>query len=160
MAKKSEFRPDLNIFDVSRTDPGWIYLVTHGELLKVGKTKDPDRRLGREAKTWLPDLKILGVKPFWNISFVERSLHVSLVRYWYDREWYKIDDKNDYELIVGDFLDFYDEDKDMNSVNFIYWMNVTGMADFCHELHNQRLTLPKFRKQESDVRKLRDSEIK
>ena len=134
-------------------DPGWVYMIASGKLIKIGKTNNPNRRLGNEAKTWLPDIQIIGVKPFWNMSFVERSLHIALVRYWYRGEWYNISDTDDYELIVGGFKNFYEEDKDMNSVDFIYWMNETGMAEFCNEICHRRLTLPRFQRQESIVKK-------
>jgi hypothetical protein len=153
MMDRSEFRPDLTVFGVTRGDPGWIYFVRHKDLLKVGKTKNPRRRLTRDAKTWLPDLEVVGCKPFWNITFVERCLHVALVRYWYDGEWYKITDKDDRDFYIEGFLEFYEKDPDMNSVDFIYWMNGSGMAEFCHELCAQKLTLPQFQRQESGVKK-------
>ncbi len=89
---RSDFRPDLKIFGVSKIDPGWVYLVKNGELLKLGKTKNPKKRLECDAKTWLPDMEIIAVKPFWGMSFVERRLHTALADYWYDGEWYKIED--------------------------------------------------------------------
>lgn len=151
--EQTKLRPNPEIFGVPRREPGWIYLVQHNELFKIGKTSDPNRRLQRDAKTWLPDLQIIGAKPFWNVSFVERSLHVGLARNWYAGEWYRFDDPPDVEFFVEGFLEFYDDDRDWKSVDFIYWMNSSGMAEFCHELVEQRLTLPAFQRQESDCRK-------
>jgi hypothetical protein len=31
-------------------DPGWLYVLKNGDLFKVGKTTDPERRV-REART-------------------------------------------------------------------------------------------------------------
>ena len=106
MTKRSEFRPNLKIFGVQKTDPGWIYLVENQDFLKVGKTNNPVRRLEREAKTWLPDLTIVGAKPFWNVLRVERLIHEALSRYWYSREWYKICDKDEHDFVVNGFWNF------------------------------------------------------
>ena len=58
MEKMSEFRPNLIIFGTPRKDPGWIYMIKNDDLTKLGKTKNPRRRLLRDAKTWLPDMEI------------------------------------------------------------------------------------------------------
>lgn len=80
MADKSDFRPDLKIFGVGKRP--WMDLrFDHGELLRIGKTTNPEKRLKCDAKTWLPDMTVLGVKPFWNIGSVDRSLHIGLARY-------------------------------------------------------------------------------
>ena len=150
---QTRFRPNLEIFGVERRDPGWVYVVQSGELFKIGKTSNPQKRLQREAKTWLPDLRIIGIKPFWNISFIERSLHIGLARNWYAGEWYKFDDIDDWEFFSEGFSEFYDDDKDWNSVDFIYWMNSSGMAEFCNELAGQGMTLPAFQREESDCKK-------
>ena len=157
MLDRSNFRPNLDIFGVLRRDPGWVYLVKNGELLKIGKTTNPENRLNRDAKTWLPDLELVAIKPFWNIGFIERSLHVAWVRHWYEGEWYRIQDQHDYDFLVKGFREFDDHDRDMNSVDFIYWMNGSGMSEYCMELSRQRLTLPKFRQQESVVTKIQTS---
>jgi hypothetical protein len=38
---------------------------------------------------------------------------------------------------------------DRNSVDFIYWFNGEGMAEFLIEQASQKLSLPRFQKQES-----------
>ncbi len=154
----SKFRPNLKIFGVREEDPVWIYLVKHGDLLKIGKSTNPRKRIN-DAMTWLPDLEVIGIRPFWDVSFIERSLHTALCRNWYKGEWYKITDKDDYESFVGEFLEFYEEDRDMNSVDFIYWMNSSGMSEFKIEQYNQKLTLRKFQKQESDAQKKTDLSV-
>lgn len=47
------------------------------------------------------------------------------------------------------FTAFSDEDPDRNSVDFIYWFNGDGMAEFLMEQASQKLSLPKFQRQES-----------
>jgi hypothetical protein len=132
MTDRSSFRPNLSIFGVRRIDPGWIYLIKSAELLKVGKTKNLERRI-REAKTWIPDLEIIGVKPFWEISYIERTLQIGLAQNWHAGEWFSFSEKLDYELITEGFREFYDKDKDMNSVDFIYWYNDIGLGDIAAE---------------------------
>src|SRR5215510_12740181 len=103
MAEKfSSFRPDLDIFGVQRSDPGWLYVVKNGSLFKVGKTTNPDRRLFKDAKTWLPDMQIVGVKPFWGIRYLERTLHSGLANHWYSGEWHRFPDDN-YDWFFEDF---------------------------------------------------------
>lgn len=56
-----------------QVDAGWLYILRNNDLLKIGKTKNPKRRL-REACTWLPDGELVGVEPFWCIHEFERTL--------------------------------------------------------------------------------------
>lgn len=149
MLDRSPFRPNLDIFGIPRLDPGWLYVVQSGDLIKIGKTTNPEQRLKRDAKTWLPDLEIIGIKPFWNISRLERMLHVALVENWHKGEWYKFYFPADYEFITEGFSGFYNDDRDMNSVDFIYWYNGSGMAEWAIENENRGLTLPKWRRSES-----------
>ena len=142
--KRSSFRPNLDIFGVPRIDPGWIYIFKNADLLKVGKTNDPSRRI-REARTWLPDMQIVGVKPFWNVSHLERTLHEGCASFWHAGEWFRVDDPNDYELLIEGFSEFYDEDRDMNSVDFIYWWNSSGFAEFSIERCRQNMSLKKWK---------------
>jgi hypothetical protein len=137
MADQSTFRPNLDIFGVPRRDPGWIYIIKSGELLKVGKTKNPKRRIFSEARTWLPDLEVVGIKPFWNVGYIERTLQAGCSQYWHAGEWFLIQDKDDYATIIEGFREFYDQDRDMNSVDFIYWINGSGMAEIVYELRRQ-----------------------
>ncbi len=107
----------------------------------------------KAAKTWLPDMKIHGHKPFWNISHIERCLHVGFSIGWYAGEWFSFEDSNDRDLLLEGFAEFSDNDKDKNSINFIYWFNNNGMTEFIMEQNEQHLSLPKFLKQESWNRK-------
>ena len=145
---KSEFRPNLDIFGVPRKNPGWIYLIQNGELYKIGKTKNPQKRLYHEAKTWLPDMKILALKPFWNISFVENTLHTAFTWNWHAGEWFRFESDEIRDLLIHGLQDFWDEDRDMNSVDFIYWVNGSGMSEFTMERSRQKLTLPAWHRVE------------
>src|ERR1700720_411252 len=99
MAEKwNKVRYKLEVFGVARHDPGWIYIFKNGDLLKVGKTTDPRQRV-KEARTWLPNINILGIKPFWNVSHIEQTLHEGCAPYWYAGEWFKFDFPNDCELL-------------------------------------------------------------
>ena len=150
---ENKFRYDLDVFGVKRINPGWIYCIKNGDLIKIGKTINPDRRLKRDAKTWLPDMEIIGAKPFWSYGDIERAILTALSRYWYKGEWYKITPQEDLDFFIEGFCEFYDDDRDSNSVDFIYWMNSSGFAEFTLERSRQEKTLPKFLKQESDVKK-------
>lgn len=81
-------------------------------------------------------------------------LHVGFVRNWYAGEWFKFDDEPELlELLIDGFTAFTDDNPDKNSVDFIYWFNGDGMAEFAMEMASQKLTLPRFRNQESSEKK-------
>ena len=145
MDKWSEFRPNLDIFGVRRNDAGWLYLMKSGDLFKIGKTKNPKRRI-RDARTWIPDIEIIAMKPFWNISRLERMLHEGLADQWHKGEWFKFADASYHDFVVDGFLDFYSEDRDINSVDFIYWYNGSGMMEFAIERDARRVSLKKFQR--------------
>lgn len=136
---------NLDIFGVSRSDPGWLYLMKNGDLFKIGKTKKPSRRT-RDAKTWLPDVEVLAMKPFWNISELERMLHEGLADCWHEGEWFRFRDAKSVEFLIEGFQGFYEKDRDTNSVDFIYWYNSSGMPDFQMERDHRRLSLRKFQR--------------
>jgi hypothetical protein len=138
----------IPVFGVPRRDPGSIYIVEDSNRFKIGKTKNASARF-KAAKTWLPNMKLHGCKPFWNVSEIERCLHVGFSIGWFAGEWFSFGDDNDRDLLLEGFLEFSDHDRDANSVDFIYWFNSNGMAEFVIEQNEQRLTLPKFLKQES-----------
>ena len=146
MTDRRRFRPNLDIFGVPRKDPGWVYIIKNGEILKVGKTKNPRRRVFGEAKTWLPELEIIGVKPFWNIGCVERMLHEGLAQFWYAGEWFHFPKNYYYEYLTEGFREFYDDDRDLNSVDFIYWFNGSGLEDVASERYRLRLSLSQWKR--------------
>lgn len=141
-------------FGVVLEDPGLIYLVQSGVRFKIGKTRSAKGRLAA-AKTWLPDIKVVGVKPFWNASWVERCLHEGFSRCWYAGEWFEPVDEGYRETLLEGFVAFSDHDRGRNSVDFIYWFNGEGMAEFVIERGRQGLSLRQFQQQESDVSKPR-----
>lgn len=139
----------MPVWQILRVDPGYIYIIEHHGQYKIGKTTRAKGRL-KTAKTWLPDMNLVGFKPFWGMSHHERQLHSGFASYWYHGEWYKFDGDDDaLELLLNGFTAFSDENPDRNSVNFIYWFNGDGMAEFLIEMDRQRLSLRKFQKQES-----------
>jgi hypothetical protein len=141
--KRSKFRPNLDIFGVPRLDPGWLYIVKDGQRFKVGKTKNPKRRL-LAARTWLPDLEVVGIKPFWNVGALERGLFAGLAQFWKSGEWHQFPDDT-YDFVFEDFANFYEEDRDMNSVDFIYWMHEFG--EILMEFSNRNISLRKWQRE-------------
>jgi hypothetical protein len=143
--KRSEFRPNLDTFGVPRLDPGWLYIAKDATRFKVGKTTNPKRRL-LEARTWLPNVELVGVKPFWNISALERQLHSGLAQFWVAGEWHEFPDDT-YDFLFEDFREFYDEDRDMNSVDFIYWIGSSGMGELLMEHSSRKISLRKWQRE-------------
>jgi hypothetical protein len=142
----------MPVWQVRRVDPGYLYVIEDKGRVKIGRTRSTKERL-KAAKTWLPDMQLIGFKPFWSISDKERLLHVGLSRFWYAGEWFSLEGEDEMrEWFVDNFTAFSDEDPDMNSVNFIYWCH-DGMLEFQIEMDRQNLTLPKFQRQVSDVQK-------
>lgn len=146
-----EGQPWIRYFGVSPEDPGYIYIIESNDRFKIGRTKSREQRF-RAAKTWLPDMKLIGIKPFWNVRSVERCLHEGFARCWYGGEWFELLDEGYRETLLDAFAWFSDSDRDRNSVDFVYWFNSDGMSEFVIERSKQRITLPKFLRQESDVR--------
>ncbi|MFM8607058.1 MAG: GIY-YIG nuclease family protein [Hyphomicrobiales bacterium] len=143
----------IPVWNLNRVDPGYIYLIKHRTLYKIGKTTRTKDRI-RSARTWLPDIKVIGIKPFWDVSHHERQLHNGFCRYWYFGEWYKFgNDHYARDLLIRGFKAFSDDLPDQNSINFIYWVNGSGIGDFLIERTNQNLKLRQFQKQESGYQK-------
>lgn len=69
------------------SDPGYIYLLKDRGRYKVGRTKSPEHRL-RVARTWIPDIEVIGMKPFWFHSEIESYVHVGLEKFSYKGEWF------------------------------------------------------------------------
>jgi hypothetical protein len=144
MHQPSESLTNLDHFGVPRLDPGWIYAVKSGSFIKVGKTTDPQRRLLGEARTWSPDhLDIIGVKPFWNISRLEYSLHSALAEHWHRGEWHKFNEVYWMNFFIEAFQEFNDgiEYRDRNSVDFAYWMQGTNYAEIVDMQCESQLSL-------------------
>jgi hypothetical protein len=142
----------LGSYGVPQRDPGWIYAVrAEADVIKIGMTTDPKRRLLREASTWSPrELEIVAVKPFWNIRRAERTLHTALAEHWIRGEWHKFQDPYWLNFFVDGICHFDDDDRDLNSVNFIYWMNSTNFAELVRDRIAHKMTLSKWRECRGD----------
>jgi hypothetical protein len=120
-----------------------------GELFKIGKTKNPKRRI-RDALTWSPDIEVIAMKPFWNIGVLERMIHEGLSDCWHKGEWFKFIDDDMRDFMVDGLCGFYEKDRDRNSVNFIYWYNGSGMVEFQMERDSRRVSLRRFQRDLAD----------
>ena len=145
----SEFRPEkwIGNFGVEVDSPGWLYVLSTSTRLKIGRTTNFESRL-KTAKTWVPEISVIGVKPFWHSAHIERTLHIALSYYWVDREWFDFGDNEFREYFIETYLEFCDHDINRNSVDFIYWMNSTGMSEFTLEFSRQGVTLPEWRRRD------------
>jgi hypothetical protein len=119
---------------------------------KIGRSKSKSARI-KAAKTWLPDMKVIGIKPFWNITKIEKNLHEGFSRCWYVGEWFELIDEGYHDVLLEGFAAFSDTDRDKNSRDFVYWFNGDGMAESVIERYSQGITLQKFLRQESDVKR-------
>ncbi len=106
----------LKIFGVVPNDPGYIYVIRSGPRLKIGCSKSKKSRL-REAKTWLPDGEVIGIKPFWNHRELEKYLQLGLAMFWYKGEWYEFEGDEFEEHFLDEFKAFNDFDINRNSIN-------------------------------------------
>ncbi|MFB9343705.1 GIY-YIG nuclease family protein [Aminobacter aganoensis] len=148
--KITDFQPEpwVRNFDVHTSDPGWLYVLKSGSRLKIGTTTDFNSRF-RTARTWIPDIQVVGVKPFWECIHLERILHIALSDYWIGGEWFNFDRDEFEQYFLETFCEFYDKDINRNSVEFTYWMNSTGMSEFTIEYSRRGVSLPEWRRQEN-----------
>lgn len=148
--KVADFQPEpwIQNFGVRAGGPGWLYVLKSGTRLKIGKTKNFEGRF-RTARTWIPDIEVIGVKPFWRVAAAERTLHIALTDYWVGGEWFNFDGDEFAEYFIETFCEFYNNDINRNSVDFIYWMNSTGMSEFTLEYGQCGVSLPEWRRQEA-----------
>lgn len=144
------FQPSTSLknFGVSSGDPGYIYIIRSGSRLKIGRSTDRASRL-RQAKTWLPDGEIVGIKPFWNHQTVERYLQVGLSMFWYKGEWFDFNGDPFEETFVSEFGSFDNFDINRNSIEFIYFMNSSGMSEYTLELSTRNSSKLRFQREES-----------
>jgi hypothetical protein len=91
-------------------------------------------------------MELIGVKPFWNISALERELHSGIATFWHAGEWHRFPDDT-HDWLFEDFQGFYDEDRDMNSVDFIYWINGSGMAELLMEQYSRQISLRQWQRE-------------
>ena len=126
-------------------DAGWLYMLKHADLIKVGKTKDPKRRL-REAQTWLPDCELIGIKPFWKIHDFERTLLCGIANYWHEGEWHRFPEGSAGDFLTEGFQSFSDQDRNKNTFEFNYWIGGSGMGEVVMEQNHRRVTLRRFQR--------------
>jgi hypothetical protein len=127
-------------------NPGWLYILRNGELLKIGKTTRPMRRF-REAQTWLPDGEVIGMKPFWCIHKFERTLLCGIANHWYQGEWHKFPDSTWSEFLIDGFRMFDDHDRNKNTVDFGYWIGGSGMGEVIMEQNRRRISLRRWQRE-------------
>ncbi|WP_428411594.1 GIY-YIG nuclease family protein [Pararhizobium sp.] len=144
------FQPSKSLgnFGISFGDPGYIYVIRSGSRLKIGRSTNRTSRL-RQAKTWLPDGEILGVKPFWNHQAVERYIQLGLAMFWYKGEWYDFKGDEFEESFIDEFIAFDDTDINRNSIDFIYFMNSSGMSEYTLEFSTRKSSKLRFQREES-----------
>lgn len=152
MPTEHESKLDLGIFGVRPMDPGFVYVLENQGRFKVGRTTDRATRL-KDARTWLPDMNVIGIKPFWNHRQIERSLHQGFAHCWYAGEWFEMLDDDYRRVLVEGFEAFSDTDRDRNSADFIYWMNSDGMSEMVIERSRLGVSVGRFLKDVSSVRR-------
>lgn len=127
-------------------DPGWLYILRNDDLFKIGKTAHPQRRM-QEARTWLPDGKVIGIKPFWSIHQFERTLLCGLANHWFEGEWHRFPDVNWSSFLVDGFRQFDDHDRNKNTVDFGYWISGSGMGEVVMEQTHRRISLRRWQRE-------------
>lgn len=138
-------------FGVPREDPGFIYFLRSGKYFKIGRSSNPIQRL-KPARTWNPEIEIIGIKPFWQHKAAEFELHIGMARAWRRLEWFELPDES-YDWLLDEFTAFDDRNLDSNSINFTYMMNGTGMSEFTHEFSQSRFAKKGFLKAETTFEK-------
>jgi hypothetical protein len=121
-------------------DPGWLYIIQAGDLLKIGKTRQPQRRLAA-AKTWLPEADVIGIKPFWYIDQFERTLLCGIANFWLEGEWHRFPDETWSDFLTDGFRMFNDHNRNKNTVDFSYWIGGSGMGELIMEQNRRRVSL-------------------
>jgi len=74
------------------------------------------------------------------------GIHSGIANFWYSGEWHQFPDDT-YDWLFEDFRGFYDEDRDMNSVDSIYWINGSGMAELIIEQNRRRISLKRWQRE-------------
>ncbi|MDU0362484.1 hypothetical protein RWK44_18970 [Rhizobium sp. 25PS6] len=144
------FQPSayLGRFGVSADDPGYIYVIRSQSRWKIGRSTGKRDRL-RQARTWIPDGEVVGIKPFWNHRAVEKYLQLGLAMFWYKGEWYDFGDDEFEESFIEEFIAFDDVDISRNSIDFIYFMNSSGMSEYTFEFSQRKVSKASFQREES-----------
>jgi hypothetical protein len=98
-------------------------------------------------------MTLIEAKPFWNVDGLEKELHEGLAQWWYEGEWFHPGDDPYLENFLLNFRAFSDDEaqRDMNSVNFLYWMH--DMAEIAIERAYRGQKLRAFQRDVSEVKK-------
>ncbi len=101
-------------------------------------------------------MTLIGVKPFWMVDRFERDLHEGLAQWWYEGEWFHPGEDPYLEDLILNFRAFADDEaqRDVNSVNFLYWMH--DMAEISMERASRGQTLRAFQRDVSEGKKERN----
>lgn len=68
---------------------GYVYFIYHAGLVKIGRTKDWQRRF-RQFKTTIPFAQVLRVEPTQDMIALEKYYHTLYKRYRVKGEWFKL----------------------------------------------------------------------
>lgn len=136
----------IAVWNIPREDPGYIYLIRDNSRFKLGKSVDRYARI-KAAGTWLPEMDVIGVKPFWLVSKFEKLLHEGLAPFWFDKEWFSFEADPYQEDFIDNFVAFSDEDadRDSNSINFLQWIN--EFSEIYAERGSRKQNLREFQRQ-------------
>jgi len=129
-------------------DPGYIYLLGDRGRYKIGRTKSPSHRL-RIARTWIPDIEVIGMKPFWFHSELESYIHIGLATFSYKGEWFDFECDEFEEVFINEFKLFTDDDAIKNTRSFVYFVNGTGMNELTLEWSRQGNSKRRFLRENS-----------
>lgn len=69
---------------------GYVYVMVSGEELKIGRSRDPERRVN-QLKTARPDIKLLYKLFVADMYIAEKSLHSIFAFGNITQEWFKLD---------------------------------------------------------------------
>lgn len=142
----------IPVWGIPRANAGYLYVIESNGRLKIGKSKNRETRI-RAARTWLPDMTVIGVKPFWQMDALEYRLHEGLAQWWYEGEWFDFGDDPYKEDFLHDFRAFQDDDaeRDMNSINAAHWMS--EMIEIAMEHASRDQSLRAFQRELSDTKR-------
>ncbi len=93
------------------------------------------------------EMEVIGVKPFWCYRRKEKLLHAGMAQCWVKGEWFKLWDEGFYGVLIPGFRAFSDTDINLNSVNFIYWINGSGMSEMTFEWSSGKNSLRSFQRE-------------
>lgn len=69
--------------------------------------------------------------------------------FWYKGEWYDFKGDEFEESFIDEFIAFDDTDINRNSIDFIYFMNSSGMSEYTLEFSTRKSSKLRFQREES-----------